>query len=234
MPVLRPDGSVVVGFLAATNQVGRSYIGSTLSKDGGVTFSSVQRIADLAGRTRAVVNVRTLPLPSLDADSSGRIYAAWSDCRFFPGCAALDVVFASSDDGVTWTAPTRVPARNGNDRTDVFLPALAVDAETRRLAITYYTLRQDQCEPLECLGLNVGIIQSPDGGATWTRPQRLNAEPMRLTWHADADAGRFVGDYVSTSWVSGRPVPVFTLATAPRNADSLRQAIFAGVRIRAS
>jgi hypothetical protein len=54
---------------------------------------------------------------------------------------------------------------------------------------------------------------------------------MRLSWLADADSGRFVGDYISTSWVSGRAVPVFSLASAPRGENNLRQAIFASVRV---
>ena len=38
-----------------------------------------------------------------------------------------------------------------------------------------------------------------------------------------------LGDYVSTSWVGGRPVPVFSLAGAPVG-GRYRQAIFATVR----
>jgi hypothetical protein len=105
LPVPRPDGTVVVGFLVAASGggAGPSFIGATRSTDGGVSFSAVQRVGDLAGSIRTVVNVRTPPLPSLDVDASGRVYAAWADCRFFAGCAASDIVFASSADGVTWT-----------------------------------------------------------------------------------------------------------------------------------
>jgi hypothetical protein len=229
IPVPRPDGSLVVGFLAAAARFG-SFVGATHSTDGGVTFSDVVRIGDLAGQIRNVTNVRAAPLPSLDADASGRVYAVWHDCRFSLECRATDVVFASSPDGVTWSTPARVPVRNPNDPTDEFIPAIAADP-AGRLAITYYSLKQDHCLQTDCPGVNVNLIQSPDGGATWGRPLRLSVQGMRLSWLADADTGRFVGDYVSTSWFDGRPVPVFSLASPPAADKSLRQAIYAATAV---
>jgi len=52
---------------------------------------------------------------------------------------------------------------------------------------------------------------------------------MPLTWLADTSLGPMLGDYFSISWVSGRPVPVFSLAMEPAG-GVLRQAIFATVR----
>ena len=54
---------------------------------------------------------------------------------------------------------------------------------------------------------------------------------MRLDWMADGEIGSFVGDYVSTSWVGGRPVPVVMLAGPPVDGE-LRQSIFAATRIQ--
>jgi hypothetical protein len=53
---------------------------------------------------------------------------------------------------------------------------------------------------------------------------------MRLDWIADGEIGAFLGDYLSTSWVGGRPIPVFALA-APPVLGELRQAIYASPRI---
>jgi hypothetical protein len=54
---------------------------------------------------------------------------------------------------------------------------------------------------------------------------------MRLGWIAEGGIGKMVGDYISTSWVGGRAVPVFSLASADDGFGTLRQAIFAGTRI---
>jgi hypothetical protein len=67
---------------------------------------------------------------------------------------------------------------------------------------------------------------SQDGGRTWSLGRRLYAQPMQLTWLAQADGGRMVGDYFSTSFVGSRVVPVYTLATSPLK-GRLREAIFA-------
>jgi hypothetical protein len=48
---------------------------------------------------------------------------------------------------------------------------------------------------------------------------------MRLDWLPQA-GGRFLGDYISTSFVAGRAVPVYSLAVAPFGGE-LRQAIMA-------
>ena len=53
---------------------------------------------------------------------------------------------------------------------------------------------------------------------------------MRGGWIADSDIGKFVGDYISTSYVRGKPMPVFALATRPVG-GRLRQAIYVGTRI---
>ncbi|MGH3102861.1 MAG: hypothetical protein ACRDN6_02035, partial [Gaiellaceae bacterium] len=75
--------------------------------------------------------------------------------------------------------------------------------------------------------LGAGFIASPDGGRTWSRPLALS-EPAALTAFADTPPrGRFVGDYISTSFVgNGVAVPVYSAATAPFD-GSFHQAVFA-------
>ena len=43
--------------------------------------------------------------PSVDVDAAGTIYVAWGDCRFRTACAENDIVFATSTDGVQYSAP---------------------------------------------------------------------------------------------------------------------------------
>jgi hypothetical protein len=235
-PVVRPDGSLIVGFMviAPFSNAGDDWIGASRSTDGGATFSAATRVADL--ELDDVVGMRAPPLPSADVDASGRVYIAWAGCRTRDGCAASDIVLATSADGVTWPGPIRVPTRNPGDRTAQFLPGLAVDPGTggrgAHVAIAYYSLREpDSCALTDCLGLNVSVIQSASSGTAWGRPQRLTSNPMRLSWLAEGGIGQMVGDYISTSWVGGRPIPVFSLASQPTDVDVQRQSIFAGTQI---
>jgi hypothetical protein len=234
-PVVRPDGSVVVGFMviAPFGELNGDWIGASRSVDGGVTFSEATHVSDL--QSEPVVGMRAPPLPSLDVDAAGRVYVAWSDCRFHAECSANDIVLATSRDGVTWTSPTRVPTRNPLEEVDHFLPGLAVDpvsaGASARVAVAYYSLRQPNgCSIELCPNMSMNVIESKNGGATWGRPQRLNVESMRVGWLANGGIGGMVGDYISTSYVGGRAVPVFAL-TSPPLGEVLHEAVFAGVRL---
>ena len=98
-----------------------------------------------------------------------------------------------------------------------------------RLAVVYYTL-PESCAFEGCRGLGVGLIRSGDGGRTWGRPLRLDAEPMGIDWIADTGTGKMLGDYISASFAAGRPIPVFSLASEPVG-DSFRQSIYAATRL---
>jgi hypothetical protein len=232
-PVVRPDGTLVVLFavLGGINEV--DSIEAARSRDGGATFERPVLVSELRGEF--LLAVRAPPFPSADVDRSGRIYVAWSDCRFRANCLANDIVRATSRDGVAWSAPARIPTGDPTASVDYFVPGLGVDPTSTgigtRLAVTYHSFRQ----PEGCLdtcrwGIDIGVIASVDGGVTWSRPQRLNAESMPLHWLADTGLGRMTGDYISTSYVGGRPVPVFSLAAEPVFGE-FRQAIFAGTSL---
>ena len=63
--------------------------------------------------------------------------------------------------------------------------------------------------------LQVGQISSSSGLSGWGAPTTLTSTPMRTRWLAKTSQGRMVGDYISTSYVSGNPVAAFPIATAP-------------------
>src|SRR6186997_156284 len=218
-PAVRPNGDLVIVFsVFGARLPGASEIAAVRSTDGGESFSTPVRVAALENTEPG--GMRAPPFASVEVDRAGVVYAAWSDCRFSEQCAA-DIVLARSADGVTWTEPTRIPTGVADGSVDYFLPGLAVDpatsGRTTRIAVLYHTLEQAQnCDPrYGCLVVDVGLIISRDAGATWTRPQQLNAVSMPPVWLADTALGRMLGDYVSTSWVGGRAMPVFSLATAP-------------------
>jgi len=225
-PVVRPDGALVVAFTVfGAFDPAENRIAVVRSGDGGVTFGPVVVIARLLDEQ--IFGMRAPPLVSADVDVAGRIHVAWADCRFTEQCAANGIVVASSADGERWRPPVRVPAAVPGERIDHFVPGIAVTRAGDRAAVVFHSLRQQLgCVIEACEGAEVWLSESLDGGATWRAPQRLSAEPMPLGWIANTGVGRMLADYVSVSYVGGRPVPVFALASEPVGAP-FRQAIFA-------
>jgi hypothetical protein len=134
-------------------------------------------------------------------------------------------VLSTSTDGVTWTAPARIPLAPVASTFSAFIPGVAADpAHPGRLGLVFAYYTPGSC-PRACT-LEMGFTSSQNGGRTWTALQRLDAQPMQLTWLARAEGGRMVGDYFSTSFAGGRVVPVFALATSPL-AGRFREGIFA-------
>ncbi|MEK6274622.1 MAG: exo-alpha-sialidase [Actinomycetota bacterium] len=230
-PVVRPNGDLLLVYSAFGSLPPlENEIASARSTDGGRTFALPARVARL--RDLGSSWLRAPPFPSVDVDAAGTVYATWSDCQQCDD----DIVLARSRDGINWTEPVLVPTGVPETLLDYFLPALAVDPGTAgtkaRLALLYHSLRPPNvCDPADiCLAADVGLVTSSDGGTTWTSPQQLNAVSMPLSWLADTALGRMLGDYVSVSWVRGRPVPVFSLATEPVG-GLFHQSIFATTRV---
>jgi hypothetical protein len=225
-PVVRPDGTLVV--VAGDYNGEDALTGSIVavrSTDGGATFTRAT-VSSLQAHDNDPM--RAISLPSVDIDSAGTIYASWHDCRFRPACAQNDMVLSTSaDGGATWTAPTRVPIAPVSSAVNIFIPGLAADpARPGHLALVYAYDTTTACRSGVCT-LGIGFTTSPDGGATWTTPRRLDAQPYSTAWLPRAEGGRMVGDYFSTSFAGDRVVPVFALATSPSKNGHLREAIFA-------
>jgi hypothetical protein len=208
VPLPRPDGSLVIPYL------GDGVVQSVRSTDGGVTFEEPVTITLYA--QRPVRPLRTFPLPAADVDSRGRLYVAWQDCRFRSGCPANDIVLARSANGVSWGAPTRLTRDAGSD----FVPAIAVDPSSGRLAVVYHRCSGSPCS------VDVLVTTSRNGGNSWSSPRQLNAQRMNTAWLPTTVSGRMVGDYIAAAWSSGRPVGVYSLASPPAGGE-FRQAIAA-------
>ena len=231
MPAVQPDGTVVVPYsLYAPIDNGEDRVAAVLSEDGGVTYSAPVRIARLISEELGAV--RAPSMPSVDVDAGGRMYVVWQDSRERLGGTENDIVFATSTNGRTWTSPTKIPMPTGGD-VNYWLPAIGIDptssGKNAKLAVAFYSLRlRAGCElfvPGCSQEVHAWFVRSSDGGQTWTKARRLNAEPMRLEWIADSSLGRMLGDYISVSWAGGKAIPVVALAGEPTLA--LEQAVFA-------
>jgi BNR repeat-like domain len=221
-PVVQPNGTVVVPI----DDCLETEILSIRSTDGGNTWSKPVLAAQLLNDGHPG-NIRSPDLPSAEIDSSGRVYVVWTDCRTENFCNSgnNDLLLITSDDGITWSAPARIPTSNVGSGIDILIPGLAVDRNTSgssaHLAVEYYTFPSINCTATgtrntPACQLNVGFLSSTDGGAHWSLPQQL-AGPMTLTWLPLTTQGFMVADYLSTSIVPGATdaTPVFEVAFKP-------------------
>jgi hypothetical protein len=217
MPAVQPDGTLVVLHLTGPDE--RPTLVSAVSRDGGATFAAPAPVADVA--PASVDGYRAPPVPSAEVAADGSVFVVWHDARFR---SATDVVLSSSLDGVSWSAPVRVPTGPGS----AFVPGIGVDpttgGATTELAIVLYAWARGA-------GSDAWLVVSRDAGARWSAPQRLTARTMVPQWIAATNQGTMLADYLSVSWAGGRPVPVFSLASE-RGAGtaSFRQSIASTVR----
>jgi hypothetical protein len=222
-PVVQPNGTVIVPFETITGKEA-----AFTSTNGGASWTNAVTISSIAFNTVGG-GLRTSPLPSAEADGGGTVYVAWEDCRFRTKCSSNDIVFSSSNDGVKWSAVTRVPIDSVTSGADHFIPGLAVDKATAgvraHLALTYYFYPDATCT--SGCQLSVGYISSPDGGAHWGSPTQL-AGPMSLSQIANTSQGPMVGDYISTSFnLSGTATTVFAVGLPPSPPAAFNEAMYA-------
>jgi hypothetical protein len=194
-PLVQPDGDLIVPYYDEDR------VAALRSSDGGHSFAPPVTVA--ATGFKGTAGLRAPPLPSAEIDRGGTVYVVWPDCS--QPCGRDVLVMSRSADGISWSAPTRVPLGSG---ADFVLPGLAADtSRAGRLALVYYAYRPGSL-------LDVGFSTSVNGGQRWSAPRRLNAQTMPASWIARA-GGAMVGDYMSTSFAGGRAVPVFVLASKP-------------------
>jgi hypothetical protein len=220
-PVVLPNGTVVV----VIDSIDLTHVYSFTSSDGGTSWSGVNIVDTIVDHLPAG-NLRYTPFVSAAADSSGRIYAVWADCRFRTNCTQNDILIKTSLDGVQWSLAGRIPIDPLTSAVDHFLPGLSIDSSSAgtRLGLLYYSYANAQCTTATC-ALSANFIASQDGGATWGAPQLL-AGPMSLTWLASTHLGWMIGDYTASTFASGRPVAIAPLAL-PANGAQLQEAAYA-------
>jgi hypothetical protein len=200
-PLVQPDGRVVVPYLSSLT----GSITSFVSANGGASWSKTHVVSavDLAANAGGI---RNEPLPSAQADASGRVYVVWEDCRFRAHCRSNDIVLSTSANGTTWSRVVRVPIGKVTDDADHMIPAVGVQPGTSgskaKIAIYYYYYPDNACDLKTCQ-LDIGYVSSVNGGRTWSSPIQVGG-PTLLGRIAPTSEGRMVGDYIGTTVASGR------------------------------
>ena len=161
--LVQPNGTVIVPIDDYNEFSVRSFV----SHDGGASWSASVTAATIADHFDAG-GLRSGPLPSAAMDAAGTLYLAWQDCRYRTGCAANDIVISTTNDGIAWTYPARVPIDPLASTVDHFIPGIGIAPTTSgasaHVGVTYYYYPNTACGFTTCL-LTVGFISSPDGGA---------------------------------------------------------------------
>ena len=215
IPLVQPDGALTVVYIG-----GNDMVASRLT-DGGATFAPPIAISPfVADELRSV---RAPPLPAATVDAAGRLYVLWMDCRLRRSCTGNDLVLSSSTDGTTWPAPSRLP-RASLDSSSPGSPRIR---RSRAGSGSSRTCGTRPCTRDTCR-FGVAFMRSTNGGATWSTPQRLDAEQMQPTWLAGSNLGAFVGDYVGIAYTATAIVPTFPFATRPTG-RTLNEAMFASI-----
>jgi hypothetical protein len=223
-PLVQPNGNVIVPIEGLSGSMV-----AFSSSDGGTSWSStatISSVIDHAETTPQTGNLRSANLPSAEIDATGTVYVVWSDCRFRTGCSSNDLVLSTSGDGTTWTTPARIPIDPTTSTVDHFIPGLAVDpatsGSTAHLTLTYYYYPFSNCGAV--CEMAVGFVSSPDGGQSWSAPTQLG-NGMSTAWLPNTFSGLMVADYLSTSYVNGKPFGVFAVAQAP-SGSGLNEAMY--------
>jgi hypothetical protein len=221
-PLVQPDGTVIMPI----DQCCPTRIDAFISEDGGLSFSGhgtdyagALAIRDVrASKVRGNLRMSTEPpFISAEMDAAGTAYVVWPDCRFRRDCTQNDIVMSTTADGRHWSRVVRIPIDARTSSVDHFLPVIAVDPATSgasaHIAVVYYFYPEADCTVATC-ELSVGFVSSVDGGSTWTADQL--AGPFNNAWLPLTDTGYMVGEYVAISFVNGKAIPVFPVATKGR------------------
>jgi hypothetical protein len=212
VPQVQPTGTVIVPLEAVVGTTLTS-MAAFLSNDGGATWTATVTVSNLQFHADAG-GIRSGPLPASAVDGAGAVWVMWEDCRFRAQCATNDLVYSTSNDGVNWTAVTRVPIDDVSSTVDHFIPGLGIDpatsGATAHVGLHYYYYPQSNCSSSTCQ-LLVGFISSANGGATWNTPAALTGA-MQLAWLPTSQNGLMVGDYIATAFTNGIPHGVFAVA----------------------
>ncbi|HXZ78815.1 MAG TPA: sialidase family protein [Terriglobales bacterium] len=158
-------------------------------------------------------NDRVHQFPSIAVDNSwgphsGNVYVVYATNADLDGADV--VVHRSTDGGVTWSEPTVLSSRPGNDRAQWF-PTVSVDNLTGRVNVVY----DDQGVAVDGDLMEMTWLHSDDGGNSWSKPSPITPRPFHAGYGNDTGQPN-LGDYNASVSQDGWLYTVFT--TAPNHA----------------
>jgi hypothetical protein len=221
LPLVQPSGKVVVPIAGFNGDMI-----AFLSTNGGQSWTKAVNIATAPSHGEDG-GIRSAGLPSAAIDAKGKVYVAWSDCRFRTACAENDIVFSTSTTGTKWSLVKRIPIDAASSTVDHFITGMAIAPGTKgtttKITLAYYYYLVSACG--NSCQLYAGVIQSSNAGKTWSPAQTL-AGPMDVEhWLPNTFSGWMVADYISVVYGNGKAFPVFAVAQA-KNGSLFQQAIY--------
>src|SRR4051795_2451011 len=134
-------------------------------------------------------------LPAAAADpKSDAIYAVWDDARFRTDGKNDAVIAKSTDEGRTWSAPSRITAGSKTDKVNHYGVGVAV-SEDGVVHVSWRQRDESGKAPLFPDATDTHYAESRDGGKTWTDPIQVDVQPSMPWFGAFSRDGTFEGDY---------------------------------------
>ena len=206
---------------------GPDEIDATRSTDGGATFSgTVRRVALLA--TRRSRRSANTSLSSAEVDAAGRMYVAWEGCRRGRRCSASRIVpRRRRPTECTWT-PTQAVTTATLDGRSLHARDRRRSVTPGRLALVFHAIPDNCADDSTCPGIDVFQTTSKERRPHMDEAAAAHrrADRPRLD-RTNASIGLMLGDYVSTSYVRGRPVVRRRARGAARREKPFRDRVFA-------
>ena len=206
------------------------FVGFAASTNGGTTWRVSQNAFDMNGIRGTLPSkggIRVDGLPKLAVDKSGGprsgwIYIVTTEKNLAPAGSDPDIILHhSTDDGLTWSAATRVnqdPLSNGKTQ---YFPAIDVDY-TGGINIIFNDDRNTTADSSEIM-----LARSVDGGTTW-REWVISDHRFQPTPILGGPAG-YQGDHIAITSVGNKLYPlwmddftgVYQIWTAPIDITTL-------------
>ena len=184
-------------------------LGFCRSTNGGVSFTSAQRVINYTGiRTYNTVTrddenalfntIRVNDFPAMAVDKStgvhrGRIYVAVPVKENGNGKAVIQVSW-SDNQGTTWNTLKTISIANGRQ---TWFPWITVDATNGNIYVIYYSL-----DGATGFGTNTYVAVSNDGGATFIN--QLVSDVAHTTSAIAGFGGGYCGDYIGITSHGGK------------------------------
>jgi PKD repeat protein len=214
IPVVGPNGEIYVAWL----NYDTSAIRLTKSLDGGLTFSTPVKVADISEIPSPLPggSFRNDSFPSMAVDpTNGYVYVVWSDYRN----GDADIYFTrSTDGGTTWSTPLRINDDTLGNDFHQFFPWIATSPNGKVYA-SWFDSRNDPNPYQQPFIYDEYAVASTDHGATFGPNVRIS--------EVSSDAsigfgGQFIGDYSSLAATSNFIFPAW-VDTRRSNQDIFTQ-----------